>query len=234
MLSSEWQSKNAPMRKTLTRTTFLTPQTPSEHVNRPTLRGYSIFWNTCWKMSQSNSALLLFLLEQNKCRLYNTTVYLPEPWIACGISCDMRETLWIPCMAWWQLYLADTAEHKGLALVIPVGSHSQVHLLRVGVLLKGLAHPQDGIGGTHLHSTPPWAATKSKSGDEDEMAKTEQSQEFICVLKKQLLSLQNRNTNVSFQGDEVRRFLKFSWPYVTLVTLITRVPVIRRGPNAWD
>lgn len=53
------------------------------------------------------------------------------------------------------LYLADTAEHEGLALVIPVGSHSQVHLLGVGVPLESLADPQDGIRGTHLHSTPP-------------------------------------------------------------------------------
>ncbi len=52
-------------------------------------------------------------------------------------------------------YLADTAEHKGLALVIPVGSHSQVHLFGVGIPLEGLGHPQDGIRGTHLHSTPP-------------------------------------------------------------------------------
>lgn len=58
-------------------------------------------------------------------------------------------------MAWVQLYLADTVEHVGFALVIPVGSDPQVHFLRVGVFLKCLGHPQDGIGGSHLHSTPP-------------------------------------------------------------------------------
>lgn len=52
-------------------------------------------------------------------------------------------------------YLADAAEHKGFALVISVGSNSQVHLLRVAVPLEGLSDSQDGIRGTHLNSTPP-------------------------------------------------------------------------------
>ena len=59
--------------------------------------------------------------------------------------------------AWQPFYLAHTAEHKGLALVVPVCSHSQVHFLGVGIFLEGLGHPQDGIGGAHLHSGPPWA-----------------------------------------------------------------------------
>lgn len=57
-----------------------------------------------------------------------------------------------------ELYLANTAEHKGLALVISVGSNSQVHLLRVGVPLEGFGHSQDGIRRAHLNSTPPRAA----------------------------------------------------------------------------
>ena len=64
------------------------------------------------------------------------------------------------------------------------------------------------------------------------MTKTELSQELICVLRKQLFSLPNNNTNVSLQGDDMHCFLKFFWPCVTLVTLLTRVPVTRRGPNA--
>lgn len=65
--------------------------------------------------------------------------------------------MWWP-LNWRRLYLADAAEHKRLPLVIPVGSHSQVHLLWAGVFLEGLTHSQDGIGRTHLHSAPPWAA----------------------------------------------------------------------------
>lgn len=63
-------------------------------------------------------------------------------------------------LIWRWIYLANTAEDKRLSLIIPVGSHSQVHLLGVCVLLEGFSHPQDGIRGTHLHSTPPGAAPK--------------------------------------------------------------------------
>lgn len=65
--------------------------------------------------------------------------------------------MWWP-LNWWWLYLADAAEHKRLSLVIPVGSHSQVHLLWAGVFLEGLTHSQNGIRRAHLHSAPPWAA----------------------------------------------------------------------------
>lgn len=54
-----------------------------------------------------------------------------------------------------ELYLANTAEHKGFALVISVGSNSQVHLLRVGIPLEGFGHSQDRIRRAHLNSTPP-------------------------------------------------------------------------------
>lgn len=66
-------------------------------------------------------------------------------------------------LIWRWIYLANTAEDKRLSLIIPVGSHSQVHLLGVCVLLEGFSHPQDGIRGTHLHSTPPGAAPKQMS-----------------------------------------------------------------------
>ena len=36
----------------------------------------------------------------------------------------------------------------------PVGPDTEVHLGGAGVLLEGLGYPQDGIGGSHLHSTP--------------------------------------------------------------------------------
>lgn len=52
-------------------------------------------------------------------------------------------------------YLADTAQHEWFALVVPVGSDSQVHFLWVAVSLEGLGHPQDRVGGAHLHSPPP-------------------------------------------------------------------------------
>lgn len=50
------------------------------------------------------------------------------------------------------LYLTDTAEDIGFALVITVSSHPQVHLLGVGVALEGLGDPQNGIWGSHLHT----------------------------------------------------------------------------------
>jgi hypothetical protein len=43
-------------------------------------------------------------------------------------------------------YLADTAQDEGLAGIITVGTDTEVHLARVGILLEGLSDTENGIG----------------------------------------------------------------------------------------
>ena len=57
-------------------------------------------------------------------------------------------------------HLSDGGEDEWLSLVVAVGADAEVHLLGVGVLLEGLGHAQDGVGGTHLHAGPPGAGRK--------------------------------------------------------------------------
>ena len=52
------------------------------------------------------------------------------------------------------LCLPDGGEDEGLSGVVPVGADAEVHLARVGVLLEGLVHADDGVGRTHLHAGP--------------------------------------------------------------------------------
>ena len=48
-------------------------------------------------------------------------------------------------------------EHVRLAVVVTVGAHAEVDLLRVGVALEGVSHAEDGIWRRHLHIRPPMA-----------------------------------------------------------------------------
>lgn len=52
-------------------------------------------------------------------------------------------------------HLPDTRKHVRFSIIIPVGAHAQIHLLAVGVSLKGFCDSQDGIWGSHLHMGPP-------------------------------------------------------------------------------
>lgn len=45
-----------------------------------------------------------------------------------------------------EVYLADTAEDKGLAGIVTVGTDTEVHLAGVSVLLEGLSDTENGIG----------------------------------------------------------------------------------------
>ena len=53
-----------------------------------------------------------------------------------------------------QLSLQDGGEDEGLAGVVPVCTHAQVHLHRARVLLECLGDTEDGVGGTHSHICP--------------------------------------------------------------------------------
>lgn len=56
-----------------------------------------------------------------------------------------------------QAHLPDAREHVRLSVIVPVGTHSQVHLLAVCVSFKGFCDSQDGVWGPHLHMGPPGA-----------------------------------------------------------------------------
>ena len=58
------------------------------------------------------------------------------------------------------LRLPDRGQDKGLARVIPVCPHAEVHFARIGVLLESLVHADDGIGWAHLHARPETARTQ--------------------------------------------------------------------------
>ncbi len=64
------------------------------------------------------------------------------------------------CERYARWHLSDTAQNKRLALIVSISSYSEVHLLGVGVTLESLCNAQDGIRGSHLYLSPPWAEKK--------------------------------------------------------------------------
>ena len=53
-----------------------------------------------------------------------------------------------------QLSFQDGGKDEGLAGVIPVCAHAQVHLHRARVLLESLGDTKDGVRGAHCHICP--------------------------------------------------------------------------------
>ena len=56
-------------------------------------------------------------------------------------------------------------QDERLAIVVPVGPHTQVHLFGVGVGLESLGDTQDRVGGSHLDAGPPGGAARAGGGD---------------------------------------------------------------------
>lgn len=64
------------------------------------------------------------------------------------------------------LGLSDGGQHVGLALVITVGTDTEVDLLGVGILLEGLGDTENGIGRTLGHLRPGRGGAEGLLGDE--------------------------------------------------------------------
>ena len=70
-------------------------------------------------------------------------------------------------------YLLDGIEHVGLAVVVAVRTHTQVHLLGVGVALERLGDAQDRVGRALSQKTERLKARNKKEKKKDKERKKE-------------------------------------------------------------